>query len=136
MSDGGSLGQLLVYLQRRRHFRNHSNGRQSLRLHFHCLGRGRRQRNDFSCTDCVYSRPRRPQRRVAPVALGVTSYHLMVRNRWGEIVWSTGDPTEPWLGQSSGGSHYAPNGIYPWKVTYRDQLGYPEVKQGTVSLVR
>ena len=71
-----------------------------------------------------------------PVALGVTSYHLEVRNRWGEIVWSTGDPTEPWLGQSSGGSHYAPNGIYPWKVTYRDQLGYPEVKQGTVSLVR
>jgi hypothetical protein len=26
--------------------------------------------------------------------------------------------------------------MYLWKVTYRDQLGYPVVRQGTVSLVR
>ena len=37
---------------------------------------------------------------------------------------------------NTGGTHYAPNGLYLWRVTYRDQLGYPLVRQGTVSLVR
>ena len=71
-----------------------------------------------------------------PVALGVTSYDLEVRNRWGDLIWTTDDPERPWLGESTGGTHYAPNGLYLWKVTYRDQLGYPVVRQGTVSLVR
>ena len=71
-----------------------------------------------------------------PIALGVTSYDLEVRNRWGDLIWSTDDPERPWLGESNGGTHYAPNGLYLWKVTYRDQLGYPVVRQGTVSLVR
>lgn len=71
-----------------------------------------------------------------PVALGVTSYQMEVRNRWGELLWSTDDPSMPWLGQSSGGGHYAPNGVYVWQVTYRDQLGFPVMKQGTVSLLR
>ena len=71
-----------------------------------------------------------------PVALGVTSFDLEVRNRWGDIVWATEDPEQPWLGESAGGTHYAPNGLYLWKVTYRDQLGHPVVRQGTVSLVR
>ena len=71
-----------------------------------------------------------------PVALGVTSYQMEVRNRWGELLWSTDDPSMPWLGQSSGGGHYAPHGVYVWQVTYRDQLGFPVMKQGTVSLLR
>jgi len=71
-----------------------------------------------------------------PVALGVTSYDLEVRNRWGDLIWTTDDPERPWLGESTGGTHYAPNGLYLWRVTYRDQLGYPLVRQGTVSLVR
>ncbi|MDA9019303.1 PKD domain-containing protein [Flavobacteriales bacterium] len=71
-----------------------------------------------------------------PVALGVTSYQMEVRNRWGDLFWSTDDPETPWLGQSTSGSHFAPNGMYVWQVTYRDQLGFPVMKQGTVSLMR
>ena len=71
-----------------------------------------------------------------PVALGVTSYQMEVRNRWGELFWSTDDPDMPWLGQTAGGAHFAPNGMYVWQVTYRDQLGFPVMKQGTVSLLR
>jgi gliding motility-associated-like protein len=71
-----------------------------------------------------------------PVALGVTSYQMEVRNRWGELFWSTDDPTMPWLGQKAAGEHFAPNGVYVWQVTYRDQLGFPVMKQGTVSLLR
>ena len=71
-----------------------------------------------------------------PVALGVTSYQMEVSNRWGDLFWSTDDPEIPWLGQSNSGSHFAPNGMYVWQVTYRDQLGFPIMKQGTVSLMR
>jgi gliding motility-associated-like protein/uncharacterized repeat protein (TIGR01451 family) len=71
-----------------------------------------------------------------PVALGVTSYVLEVRNRWGALVWSTEDAGEPWLGQVADGSHFVPDGTYHWKVTYRDQLGFPKVKQGTLTIFR
>tara|TARA_B100000963_G_scaffold32303_1_gene24032 strand:+ start:1366 stop:1590 length:225 start_codon:yes stop_codon:yes gene_type:complete len=71
-----------------------------------------------------------------PVALGVTSYEIEVRNRWGELIWKTKDPNQPWLGESFSGTYYAPNGMYFWQVTYQDQLGYPVVRQGTVSVVR
>ena len=71
-----------------------------------------------------------------PVALGVTSYALEVRNRWGALVWSTADAGEPWLGQVADGSHFVPDGTYHWKVTYRDQLGFPKVKQGTLTVFR
>lgn len=71
-----------------------------------------------------------------PVALGVTSYALEIRNRWGALVWSTTDANQPWLGQVADGSHFVPDGVYHWKVTYRDQLGFPKVKQGTLTLFR
>ena len=100
-----------VHLQRRRHIRGHPNRYQPLRLHGHGLG--------------------------WPLACEVKrAQALEVRNRWGELIWSTDDPERPWLGESAGGMYYAPNGLYLWKVTYRDQLGYPVVRQGTVSLVR
>lgn len=71
-----------------------------------------------------------------PVALGVTSYAAEIRNHWGALVWSTTDPGQPWLGQTHDGAHYVPNGIYVWTVTYRDQLGFPAVKQGTLTIIR
>ncbi len=71
-----------------------------------------------------------------PIALGVTSYQMEVHSRWGELFWFTDDPSKSWLGQSESGTHFAPNGTYLWQVTYRDQLGFPVMKQGTVSLIR
>ena len=59
-----------------------------------------------------------------------------IRNRWGALVWSTTDANQPWLGQVADGSHFVPDGVYHWKVTYRDQLGFPKVKQGTLTLFR
>ena len=71
-----------------------------------------------------------------PVALGVTSYALEIRNRWGETIWATQDPDEPWQGQGQGSTHYVPNGLYHWQVTYTDQLGLPVQRQGTFTMIR
>lgn len=70
------------------------------------------------------------------VALGVTRYNMVVWNRSGQRVWSTEDPEEPWLGQKANGTHFVPNDLYHWEVSYLDQLSYPRVKRGTVVVAR
>jgi gliding motility-associated-like protein len=71
-----------------------------------------------------------------PVARGVSRYHARIWNRWGELVWSSQKAEEPWLGQSQSGTHFAPDGIYLWEVTYLDQIDYPHIERGTLMLAR
>jgi gliding motility-associated-like protein len=72
-----------------------------------------------------------------PVVRGVSEYRLRITNRWGQLVFETDDPDEPWLGQMrSDGHHYCPNGSYLFEVVYVDQIGYPRVAQGHVLLAR
>ena len=64
-------------------------------------------------------------------------YWMKVFNRWGELVFATDDPEEPWLGQvGNDGLHYCPNGSYVYQVVYEDQLGYPRTAEGHVLLLR
>lgn len=57
-----------------------------------------------------------------PVVLGAVEYEVRVFNRWGETVFHSNVPGEPWLGDVNGGGHFAPNGVYIWtlKVTAED----------------
>ena len=71
-----------------------------------------------------------------PVARGVSRYQASIWNRWGELVWSSQNAEEPWLGQSQSGTHFVPDGIYLWEVTYLDQIDYPHIKRGTLTLAR
>ena len=71
-----------------------------------------------------------------PVARGVARYQARIWNRWGELVWSSQDAEEPWLGQAQGETHFAPDGIYLWEVTYLDQIDYPHIERGTLMLAR
>ena len=72
-----------------------------------------------------------------PVVRGVSSYALRVTNRWGQLVFETSDPEEPWLGQmGTDGQHYVPNGMYLYRATYTDQIGYPRVAEGHLHVAR
>ncbi len=72
-----------------------------------------------------------------PVVRGVSSYALRVTNRWGQLVFETSDPEEPWLGQMGAeGQHYVPNGMYLYRATYTDQIGYPRVAEGHLHVAR
>jgi gliding motility-associated-like protein len=71
-----------------------------------------------------------------PVALGLTSYHLQIFNRWGELIWQTFDPAIPWLGNIETGNHYAPDGLYHYSVKVEDQLRYPRTYSGSIQLFR
>ena len=72
-----------------------------------------------------------------PVVRGVSNYALRITNRWGELVFETNDPEEPWLGQmGTDGQHYCPNGIYLYRAVYFDQVGYPRVAEGHLHVAR
>ena len=72
-----------------------------------------------------------------PVVRGVSNYALRITNRWGELVFETNDPEEPWLGQmGADGQHYCPNGVYLYRAVYFDQVGYPRVAEGHLHVAR
>ncbi|MBT6164092.1 MAG: PKD domain-containing protein [Crocinitomicaceae bacterium] len=71
-----------------------------------------------------------------PVALGITYYNLQIFNRWGELIWTTIDSNEPWLGNSQSGAYYVPDGLYHYQVKIEDQLKYPRTYSGSIQLIR
>lgn len=63
-------------------------------------------------------------------------YEMVVFNRWGETVFYSTDVTEPWLGNSPGGDHYVPNGVYSYVVRVKGFNSDAFEKKGTVTLMR
>ena len=64
-------------------------------------------------------------------------FWLEIFNRWGEQVFYSEDPDEPWVGnfQTKGSDYFVPDGVYLWRMRYELKDG-PILKTGTVSLVR
>ena len=66
-------------------------------------------------------------------------YEFIVFNRWGEVVFKTNDPNEPWVGQNNqmGGDHFVVDGVYMYSVT---ALGYHDISsetyRGSITIVR
>ena len=71
-----------------------------------------------------------------PSTIGVTNYHMMIYDRWGEVIWESFDKDEPWLGQVHSGEHYAQDGIYLYHVIMSDLLLLPHEYQGHITLIR
>ena len=72
-------------------------------------------------------------------AYGAEDYSFQVFNRWGEVVFSSVDPDEAWLGQDqrAEGEYYVKDGAYAWSVQVRWTHGkYPEQFSGTLTVVR
>ena len=43
-------------------------------------------------------------------------FEIWIYDRWGELVYTSTDLDEPWIGDVNGGSHYAPDGVYHWVI--------------------
>ena len=71
-----------------------------------------------------------------PSTIGVTKYHLLIHNRWGEVIFETRDPKEPWLGNINEGEHYAADGVYIYHAVIEDLLKLPHEFTGHISVVR
>jgi gliding motility-associated-like protein len=64
-------------------------------------------------------------------------YRLEIFNRWGDLLFYSEDPAEPWIGnhQLKDSDYFVPNGVYPWRLRYELRDG-PRLLEGTVTLVR
>jgi gliding motility-associated-like protein len=71
-----------------------------------------------------------------PVFTGISSYRIEIHDRWGEIVFTSDDPYEPWLGNVKEGEHFAADGVYIYHIVVEDLLFYPREFTGHISLLR
>ena len=64
-------------------------------------------------------------------------YRLEIYNRWGDLLFYSEDPSEPWIGnhQVQDSDHFVPDGIYPWRLRFELRDG-PRLVEGTVAIVR
>ncbi len=69
---------------------------------------------------------------------GAKEYHLQIFNRWGDIVFESNNPNEPWTGGKNG--YFVPDGTYLWIIHALDATNQPLLKQGnssgTVTILR
>ena len=60
-------------------------------------------------------------------------------NRWGEVVFRTDDPNQPWDGSDNGGEYFVPDGVYHWQLRGEVQLPKEVVgieDSGHITIVR
>ncbi|MCB0762430.1 MAG: PKD domain-containing protein, partial [Flavobacteriales bacterium] len=67
-----------------------------------------------------------------PIALGVSSFHMTIYDRWGTVIFESFDRDTPWVGDVRGGDHFAQDGQYIYHVVIEDQLKYPYEYTGHV----
>jgi gliding motility-associated-like protein len=53
-----------------------------------------------------------------PSVRNVVDYELLVFNRWGDILFTTNDPDQYWMGNDQGGEHFVPDGVYLYRISY------------------
>lgn len=63
----------------------------------------------------------------------VSDYQLIIINRWGQEVWRTTDPGEPWDGRVGGS--LLPIGVYGYYCAFNNGAGKRFEKRGTVTLL-
>ena len=71
-----------------------------------------------------------------PVVLGVQEYDLKVFNRWGDVVFQSITPGEPWLGEYQKGGYFCPDGVYSWYLKIISEELEVKEYSGQVTILR
>ena len=73
-----------------------------------------------------------------PVGQGLdwSSFHMMIFDRWGNLIYETKDITKGWDGRSNGGKNIAQADVYVWSIEVTDIKGNTRNLIGHVSLIR
>jgi gliding motility-associated-like protein len=69
-----------------------------------------------------------------PIILDVTNYQFEIYNRWGTKIFETDNTKEGWNGRINGS--VAPDGVYVWRIKYRNHREIYHEHQGSFSLLR
>ena len=69
-----------------------------------------------------------------PIVFDVTDYTLEIYNRWGERIFETNNRKAGWNGRIN--NQNAPDGVYVWRIKYRNHKSIFEEHHGHFSLLR
>lgn len=65
------------------------------------------------------------------------TYKLFIYDRWGNRLFYSEDPEEPWMGEVFDGEHYAQNDVYVWRIELKElSTAEEKVIKGHVTAVR
>jgi gliding motility-associated-like protein len=72
------------------------------------------------------------------VSNGIMEFEINIFNRWGNVVFSSTDPEEVWLGGelTNGEGHYRQNEIYNYSIRVKGFDSETFNKQGTIMMIR
>ena len=68
------------------------------------------------------------------VANNVSEFEMIIFNRWGELIFISNSIDTHWNGDYAGNK--SPDGIYVWKIQYKDLNGIDHQLVGHVALLR
>lgn len=71
-----------------------------------------------------------------PIGFNYVEPHFEIFNRWGEMVFESYDFTVGWDGSYKGGQYFVQDGIYVYRVYWKDAKGLPHIVIGHVALIR
>lgn len=69
-----------------------------------------------------------------PIIYDVTEYEFLIFNRWGEVIFETNDREAGWDGRING--KLAPDGVYLWRIKFRNHKSIMEEHTGHFSLIK
>lgn len=72
---------------------------------------------------------------VGPIEF-IETFKFQIFNRWNEVVFETYNAYNFWNGSMNGSGHYAPDGVYVWKISVKWPSNPIEELAGHVSLTR
>ena len=69
-----------------------------------------------------------------PISYGITKFEFYIFNRWGQIIYEGTDASVGWDGASKG--KLVKDGVYIWKIRYKDHKNHQQEKVGHLTLFR
>jgi gliding motility-associated-like protein len=67
------------------------------------------------------------------VFVGSEGYDFLIYDRWGQLIYRSGNPDDAWDGKFNG--QYVPQGVYVYLLMFRDALGRPRQIKGNVAVI-
>jgi gliding motility-associated-like protein len=71
-----------------------------------------------------------------PAISNVDVYDLKIFDKWGNTLFHSNDPEEPWIGDTIQGAYYVPNGVYNFLLVCRTDRGKVLERRGHIVVIR
>ena len=65
----------------------------------------------------------------------IDQYQFEIYDRYGRVIFETGDPNEGWDGSIHNGNRVAREGVYVYRLSIRDGNGIEVLRHGHVTLL-